>query len=113
MKVKSISSTLLVLGMCIIAAPALRATATFNTIQYAADPAPNPTTAIGATINNTGAGGTWSVTPYAFSITNSAAAFATAYVGSYSPGLGVCDASEATSPGCNATPDHAIDNAAP
>jgi hypothetical protein len=105
MKVRALSSTLLMLGLCIGVAPSLRATVSF-------DGSAGVLTTAGASLcfntsGTTSCGGSGVfVTATAFSAP-SGGALATAHLSQYSIGLGDCNTNEY--PTCSA-PDHAIDN---
>jgi hypothetical protein len=101
--VRSISGTLLALGLC-IAAPSLRASISFGT------GATNTPGSIGNSLVFSGTG--LNVTAYAFSTThNSNTTLDQAAVGWWSPGLGVCNTNEFVGT-CltSGPPEHAIGN---
>jgi hypothetical protein len=103
MKVRALSTTLLLFGLCIGVAPSLRASVSFTSGNGASCNS-------GASLCFTSGG--VSVTATAFSTTGgSNTTLATATLGQYSYGLGVCNSNE-TVGGCSTSnpPEHAVSN---
>jgi len=96
-KVRAISSTLLLLGLC-LAAPSLRASISFG--------GSGGQGTVGNSLSFSGTG--LNVTAYAFSTTGTSSTLATAALGQYSYGLGDCNTVEIAAT-CT-SPNHAIDN---
>lgn len=99
---RALSTTLLIFGMCIGLAPSLRAS-----ISFAGSGGQGTD---GNSLSFTS--GTFTVIASAWSTTGSGGALATAALGQYSPGLGVCNDSERLSGSACTTnpPEHAIGN---
>jgi hypothetical protein len=97
-KMRALSSGLLLLGLCIGAAPSLRASISFT------GGAGQGTTGNSLSFSGTGL----NVTAHAFSTTGSSGTLAQAALGQWSPGLGVCNTVEIATP-CT-SPNHAVDS---
>ena len=96
-----LTSTLVLLGLGIGLAPALRASTTFSFTS-------GNGTSGGLCPSGAICFGSGAVTATAWQLSNTGASFSTASLGQYSGGLGVCDTADNTT-GCG-TPQHAIDN---
>ena len=102
---KALSTTLLLLGLCIGIAPSLRASVSFESGNGSACGSGNASLCFG--------GGSFTVTATAFSTTGASnTTLATATLGQYSYGLGVCNTNESALPsGCTSSNyEHAISN---